>query len=137
VKWGRQPPRRAEQRAISIFFDDQHAKAALERRAVSDAQTLHEGAVGGAAAQKNVLAVVNLLARLLVHKGVGAAAEERTPLHQGDFEACVQERQRRGEPRQPAADDYAAARRGNSAIVRAHTLNANNSFSREDRLTLP
>ena len=98
-------------------------------------QLREEVHVGRAAAQKDVLAVVYLLAGVGLRKGERPAAKEGSLLHQDHRMAAIGEVAGGGHPRQPSADNYYLPE-ALAAIPFAHSLAISTSFSRVLRLTL-
>ena len=75
------------------------------RAALPDA--VEEAEVFGEAAERDVLAVVRRRLRVSVARGqrLHRAAERRARLVENDLSPCIDELERRGEAREPAADD--------------------------------
>ena len=83
--------------------DDGHVEALLQRCQRGAPDPVEEPAVGGAAAQIDVLAVVH--GQVAAPEREGQAAQSRPALEQGDADPRVRERERGGDPGEPAADD--------------------------------
>src|SRR5262249_13658627 len=84
--------------------EDGHVEAALQRCVRGHTEPVEQAAVCGAAAQVHMLAGVH-------HQAVpgerhGGAAEPGLGLEQRDVRARLAERDRRGDPGEPPADDY-------------------------------
>ncbi len=76
---------------------------------VRDAEALVEVEKVDAAAQEHVLAVVHPLSARRVYEGGGAASQDRTSFVQVDPDSGIGQRDRGGQPGQPASDnDYLA-----------------------------
>ncbi len=80
-----------------------HVEAVLERGQVRAVDPVEEPAVAGAAAQVDVLAVVD--GQVAALEGEGEAAEAGTALQEGDVESGVGEAEGRGGAGEAAADD--------------------------------
>ena len=130
-----QPRTRAEDAHAPVRVQHRHAEAALPRRPVQHAEALQEADVRAAAAEEDVLAVVDLLARLRVSEGEGPAAQERALLDQRDAVAVVEEGAGGGEAGKAASDHHAVARRRMGRRLCSHNRTIRNSFSLPDRET--
>ena len=104
----------------------------LERGVGGHAELVQQAAVGGAAAEVDVLAGVDDQA--VAGEGAGRPAEPGPGLEQGDRRARLGERDRGGDPGQAAAD-HGHPRAHPSLPARA--LTATVAFSRPDRETRP
>ena len=79
-----------------------HVEPVLQRRQRRALDAVEEPAVGGAAAQVDVLAVVD--GQFAALEGEGEPAEARPAFEQGDAHSGVGERERGGDTGEPAAD---------------------------------
>ena len=76
MEGGREPRKRANDAHAPVRVHDRHPESVLSRRAVQHSQALQEADVRAAAAQEDVLAVVDLLAGLRVSEGEGPTARK-------------------------------------------------------------
>ena len=107
-----------------------HVEAVLDRGVLGHAEPAEQVAVGGAAAQEDVLAGVD--GQAVAAERAGRAAQPGPGLEQGDRRARLGERDRGGDPGQAAADHgHPRGRRAHPNLpVRA--LTATVAFSRPD-----
>jgi hypothetical protein len=106
---------------VAVGVEHRYVEAPLQRGERRAADPVEEAAVGGAATQVDVLAVVHaqLAQGGLAGEGEGESSQARAGLDEGDGQAPVGERQRRGDSRQSAPDDQRPARRGHGLCRRA------------------
>ncbi len=101
-------PRHARRRV-----EHRHAQPRLKLDVVPEPQPLDQGDVGRAAAQEDVLAVVELRAAAGVGEGERLAADEGAPLDEGGGQPRLGQVERAGQARQSTPhDDGAPAQRG-------------------------
>ena len=113
------------------------AQPLLAARQFERADLVEEAPVGVAAAEEDVLAVVDLLAGLAVDERVRPAAEVRPALHERHAAAGVDEPPRSGHARQPAPEHCDGGQRFRTPRSRAvvHSLHVSLSFSQDERPT--
>ncbi len=87
---------------------DGYVEPVLQRSQRRALDAVEEPAVGGAAAQVDVLSVVD--GQLAALEGEGQSAESRPALQQGDAHSGVGERERGGDTGEPAAHHDGVAR---------------------------
>lgn len=83
--------------------EDGHVEAVLDGCEPGGVDPVEEPAVGGAAAQVDVLAVVDR--EVATAEGEGEAAEPGPAFEEGDADSGLGEPERGGDPGEPAADD--------------------------------
>src|SRR5580693_231157 len=106
---------------------DGHVETVLQRGMLGHAELGQQAAVSRAATEEDMLAGVDDQA--VPVKGAGRAAEPGPGLEQRDVGARLRERDRGGDPRQPAADHHNAAPH---AILPARAFTATAAFSPAD-----
>ncbi len=108
-------------------IENRHVQTVLQRGKTCAVDPVEEPPVGGAAAQIDVLTVVDR--QLAAPEGEGEAAEPGPPFQQGHVKPGVGQAQGRGDAGEPAADDDRAG--GTQRSVR-HTSPSRQVFSVRD-----